>query len=214
MYPDGKSIQYEGQFKDDRPFGKFNYYSPEGKINATIVHLSAEKSKAVFYHDNGAVMSEGIFINKLKDSLWYTYTKQNELSTIEPYKKNKLDGVKLVFYLEGQQDGKPKILRKESYKDSSLNGIYEAFYTNGKLKQKGAYDMGAPSGSWEDYSLKGTVIKRFAYKNGVLHGWVYQFDDQGKVVNKRFFKNGVLLKEKELETYLTSCKEKGLDPEE
>jgi hypothetical protein len=47
-----------------------------------------------------------------------------------------------------------------------------------------------------------------------LHGWVYQFDDQGKVVNKRFFKNGVLLKEKELETYLTSCKEKGLDPEE
>lgn len=213
MYPDGKTIQYEGQFKDDKPVGKFIYYSPSGKLNAEILHLSIEKSKAVFYHDNGQIMSEGMFRNKLKDSLWYNYSKLGELSSIEPYKFNKLNGIKIIFYLEGQQDNKPKILRKESYKDSLLNGPYESFFTDGKLKQKGTYSVGVPSGTWEDYSVKGKVIKRYTYKNGVLHGWVYQFDDKGVEINKRFFKNGLLLKEKELEIFLKECEQKGIDPE-
>ncbi|MFM8241310.1 MAG: toxin-antitoxin system YwqK family antitoxin, partial [Crocinitomicaceae bacterium] len=94
-----------------------------------------------------------------------------------------------------------------------LNGSYEAFFTDGKLKQKGNYSAGVPTGTWEDYSVKGKVLKRFTYKNGVLHGWVYQFDDKGVEINRRFFKNGLLLKEKELEIYLKECEQKGLDPE-
>ena len=213
MYSDGESILYEGQFKDDKPYGKFTFYTKEGKVNATIIHLSQEKSRAIFYHDNGEIMSEGIFMDKLKDSLWYSYTKAGELSSIEAYVKNKLNGVKLLFYLEGQENDKPKILRKEAYMDSLLHGACESFYSNGKIKQKGAYQLGIPTGTWEDFSLSGKVIKRYTYKNGMLHGWVYQYNESGNETNKRFFNKGSLLKDKDLEAYLRQCVEKGIDPE-
>ena len=213
MYPDGKSVLYEGQFKDDQPYGKFIYYTQEGKINAVIQHLDITKSKAIFYHDNGQVMTEGQFFKKMKDSLWYNYSKYGELSSIESFKNNKLNGLKIVFYLEGQQDDKPKILRKENYVDSLLHGAYETFYSDGKLKQKGAYTFGVPIGTWEDFSIKNKVVKKYTYKNGVLNGWIYQYDDQGKILNKRFFKNGVLLKAAELDAYLEECSKKGIDPE-
>jgi len=212
MHQDGKTLQYEGQFKDDKPYGKFIYYSTEGKINAEIIHFSNEKSRATIYYDNGSVMSEGFYQSKMRDSIWYNYSRNGELSSIEPYKLNKLHGLKSIFYLEGQQDNKLKILRKEGYEDSLLSGSYESFFMNGELKQKGFYVKGTPTGTWEDYSIKGIVIKRFTYKDGVLHGWVYQFDEQGNEVYKRFFKKGKLLRDKELEAYLDECGKMGIDP--
>src|SRR5690554_1764970 len=55
-------IRYKGQFKDNRPVGKFIYYYPNGKVRSIINHdENSNRSEAYFYHLNEKLIAHGIY---------------------------------------------------------------------------------------------------------------------------------------------------------
>ncbi|RMG80769.1 MAG: hypothetical protein D6707_05880, partial [Bacteroidetes bacterium] len=61
-YPDGKKY-IEGTFKDGKRTGIFRQYHENGVLAARLIYsLNHDTVKAEFFHENGNIMSKGIYI--------------------------------------------------------------------------------------------------------------------------------------------------------
>ncbi|MDQ3101147.1 MAG: hypothetical protein M3R08_07155, partial [Bacteroidota bacterium] len=50
------TLRYEGQFKDDLPFGEFKHYDEEGRLTTTQIYLSdGMSSLAKHFHSDGSL---------------------------------------------------------------------------------------------------------------------------------------------------------------
>jgi antitoxin component YwqK of YwqJK toxin-antitoxin module len=57
-------------------------------------------------------------------------------------------------------------------------GIWEYYYTDGKLMYRGSYKNGKEEGIWEGYHSNGQLMYKGSYKNGVKDGiWEEYFPD-------------------------------------
>lgn len=213
-YPNLNTYQYKGQFKDDKPVGTFIYYSEENKLKAIIKHTpNSKRSEAVYYHDNGKVMSIGIFINQLKDSTWKNFGPSERISSIENYKAGKLHGKRIVYYIPQTLEDKSLIKSIESnYVNGELDGLYQEFFDIGGIKISGKYILGKKTGEWIHNNPNGTKMMFERYKNGVYHGWQHGYDENGKELGKKYYFNGKYLQGKELDAKLKYLKDNGLDP--
>lgn len=214
LYPDGKVLQYKGQFKDDVPVGNFYYFYPGGEVRAVIENVpNTKRSYGTYYFVNREVMAFGAFYDQKKDSIWINYNNQGLIMSTEEFKNDKLNGARIVFYLDGQElEGKLNPYSIAFYKDDVLNGEYKELFSNGKLKLKGNYVDGNKEGEWIEYNLTGVVVGKVRYKNGQTHGWAYAYDSKGKQISQTMYRNGIILKGKDLEDFLARCKKTGMDP--
>ncbi len=213
-YPESKIPQYRGQFVDDKPVGEFYYFHPTGEVRAIIEHIpNSLRSYATYYHKNKEVMSEGAFWNQKKDSVWTHFDAEGLITEVEEYKNDLLNGRKQTFFIETQREsGKLQVLTISYYKDNQLHGDFKEFFSNGKLKKQGKFELGNKVGEWVEYNLNGQLVGKVRYKNGLVHGWAYGYDANGKVIKETLYVDGVLLEGKDKETYLNFCKKKGIDP--
>lgn len=213
-YPNSNSLQYQGQFKDNKPVGIFTYYYPEGQVKAVIEHLKdGHKSKATFYFENKMMMSDGFYLDQKKDSTWVNYNPEGLVLSIEDFKNDKLNGKKVIYYLEGQlETEKLNPLSISTYKNDTLNGEYKEFFTSGKLKLIGSYVAGKMEGRWLEYHPNGNILKISKFKNDRLHGWTITYTKDGKENGKVMYQFGEKLLDKDLENYLKLCEKKGIDP--
>jgi antitoxin component YwqK of YwqJK toxin-antitoxin module len=207
-YPGVNVFQYKGQFKDDKPIGTFTYYYPSSKLKAVIKHIpGTNRSEAVYYHENGFVMSKGIFINLKKDSVWCNYGPSGRLSNKETYKDDLLDGFKTVYYVpEDPNDRSQFVLSLATYVQGKLNGEYTEYFEGGAVKVKGSYDMDRKSGLWTTNDVTGFKMCEEGYRNGVKHGWSMAFDENGKIIGKQYYLDGRHIQGKELETRINQLK--------
>jgi len=214
VYPNSKVFQYKGQFKDDKPIGTFTYYYPSSKVKAIIKHNeTTTRSEAFYYHENGNLMSYGIYRNLKKDSVWLNFVPSGRLSTSVTYKNDVLNGKKTIYYVPEDLNDKSKVVSAVSnYSDGKLNGEYFEYFIDGTIKEKGVYIMDKKDGIWERYHTTGKKMTLDRFKNGIRHGWCYAFDASGKETGKIYYFNGKLLKGKELEAKLAELKQKGIDP--
>ncbi len=214
FYPESNVPQYKGQFKDDKPVGVFFYYHPTGEVRAIIEHLpNSPRSYVTFYHKNKEVMSEGVYWNQKKDSTWVNFNSDGLVTETEEYKNDQLNGKKITYFIEAQrEEGKLKVLTVSHYKDNLLHGEFKEFFSNGKLKRIGNFELGDKVGIWTDYNLNGQLVGKVRYKKGLPHGWAYAYDAKGTVIQETLYKNGTQLKGQELLDYLEECKKKGIDP--
>ena len=213
FYENSNVPKYEGEFKDNKPIGLFTYYSQDGKVSARMAHLNERSTRVEFYHKNGTVMSDGFYLDQLKDSIWYNYTSDGEISSIESYKANVLHGPNISYYLENENLQAPAVMRTSFYVDGKIDSEYKEFFKSGKLKVEGNYQKGLPVGAWKEYTNSGELYKTYSFKNGQMHGWVKLFDKNASVLSKTFFKEGEPLLDKKLELYLKECAAKNIDPE-
>lgn len=216
-YPKSRAYEYKGQFKDDRPVGTFTYFYPSTKVKAVIKHDegSVGRSVAVFYHENGNVMSKGIYRNMKKDSIWLNYTPSGRLSTAETYKNDLLHGKKVVYFLPEEVGDRSRVVSAVyNYENGKLNGEVIEYFMNGTIKVKGYYKMDKKDSIWESYHANGKKMMLERYKEGARHGWCYAYDTTGKEMGKQYFYYGRRLEGKELEKRLQSMKEKGINPNE
>ena len=208
-YPDNKVPIYQGQFKDNKPFGEFRYYFSSGKLKAIIQHQNKTNlSNALYYFENDQLMSTGRYKEMKKDSVWTNYNAQGFILSKETYLMDKLNGIRVTYYLEGQGEDKEKVLTIENYKD----GAFESYFVQGINKEKGTYKKNKKEGEWLTFHTNGVIISRCTYRNGLLQGWAYSYDTKGKLLGKTMFNKGVQLKGEELDKYLEFCKQKGIDP--
>ena len=207
--------QYRGQFKDDKPVGKFTYYYESSKVKAIIKHNDVEKGRslAYFYHENGQVMSAGIYRNMKKDSIWVNFTPGGKLSTKEEFKNDQLNGTTYVYFVtEDLQSQTPVVATKKTYKDGVLHGEYIEYFVNGKTKNRGKYVNNKQDGPWEEFHLNGQRAITYRYDDGKKHGYQIAYDETGKRLGEVFYYNGQLIEGDRLKAVLKDLEAKGINP--
>jgi len=83
-------------------------------------------------------------------------------------------------------------IRKENYKNSSLDGNYIEYYKSGDKKTTGTYKNGKKEDVWSGFDLGGIEIKTYIYKNDVLNGEYKELDTDKNIMIKANYKNGKL----------------------
>lgn len=208
LYPGTRVYQYKGQFKDDKPVGTFMYYYQSSKLKAIVKHIEgSNRSEAQFYHDNGVIMSKGIYLDLKKDSVWSNFGPSGRLSNKETYKADVLNGKKTIFFVSEDPNDKSQIVSSISnYKDGVLEGEFVEYFDGGSIKEKGNYLNGKKSGFWMKYSITGSIMIEESFKEGLRNGWTKSFDESGKEVGKQYYLQGRVIKGKELEVRLNQIK--------
>lgn len=215
-YPKSSALEYKGQFKNDKPVGVFTYYYPSTKVKAVIKHgENTSRSEAYFYHENGVLMSFGIYQNMKKDSVWLNFGPSGRISYKETYKNDVLDGLKTVYFIsENLEDRSSKISALSMYKAGKLNGEFKEYFDSGQVKTTGTFQEDKKVGIWEQFHPNGKKMSLTRYKDGQRHGWCQAFDETGKEVSKLYYFHGKLKQGKDLELLMRQMKEKGLNPNE
>jgi antitoxin component YwqK of YwqJK toxin-antitoxin module len=86
------------------------------------------------------------------------------------------DGKKIGIWEEYWSNG--KLWYKGSYKNGERDGIWEWYYDNGQLVSKGPYINGKRDGYWEKYFDNGNLYSKGSYKNDKKDGiWEEWFKD-------------------------------------
>lgn len=186
----GKKI-YEGQFRDDIPYGEFRYYYPEGKLKAiSKFYDNGIQSFTITYFNNGFKMAEGRFINEKRDSLWKFYSEYDgKLVAEEMYLDGKKNGLSRTFYAG---EGVAEIL---TWEEDSREGNWEQYFSDGKLKIKGTYKKNENEGEVTAYYPSGKVLYSGYYHNGFRIGtWTY-YDVKGNIEKREYYKDGMMVKE-------------------
>lgn len=215
-YPRSIAVQYEGQFKDDKPVGTFKYYYPSRKIQAIIKHdENSNRSYAEFFHESGNTLSKGMYINMKKDSIWKNYAPSGRLSSTETFKNDTLNGLKIIYYLPEDLYNKNKtIASKTYYKNGKVEGEKIEYFDTGIIKTQGNFENNAKHGVFITNHPNGKVMNLERYKNGTLHGWCIVKDGAGKETSRVYYYNGERLEGKKLEQKLQYLKSKGINPNE
>ena len=213
-YPKSIALQYKGQFIDDKPVGDFFYYYPSKSLQAIIKHdVNSSRSSAIFYSENGVILAKGIYNTMKKDSIWLNFAPSGRLSSSETYKKDTLNGQKIIYYLP--EDFNDKTQRKMSvsnYTDGKLNGEKIEYFESGIIKSKGTYINNVKNGVWETNHPNGKVMNQERFKNGELHGWCIAKDENGLETGRIYFYYGERLEGKKLEFKMKQFKELGINP--
>jgi antitoxin component YwqK of YwqJK toxin-antitoxin module len=192
-YPNVKAFKYTGQFKDDKPYGKFMYYRENGTCEAIIDFADNGKTgRSKMFHNSGYLMAMGKYINQKKDSIWLYFDDRGTISYQEKYLGGLLNG-QTVYYYE-PKEGKLPVARYEYYEDDILNGEFREYHENMKLKAEGNYLDGNLHGKIKYYHGNGKLQKICRYKHAVKHGFWIFYNEEGKQVGDKLYWEGLLLK--------------------
>ncbi len=184
-YERGKLV-YEGQFKDDVPYGTFHYYHANGTLKSTTDFLQGvHKVKTIIYHENGHKASEGLFVDQQKEGTWNYYANNDNLIKVENfsqgkregtwrvysvetgtlleeknYYQDKLQGAHVTYYVDGT------VSLEENYLNGKLNGRATAYYPkNHQISSTGEYLKGIRIGTWDFYDASGKIRSTVEYQD-------------------------------------------------
>jgi len=184
-YANGNT-RYEGQFRNNRPYGTFTYYTEKGNVEA-INRFSDDGiiAQAEIYHPNGKLLAEGNFVNKKKNGHWKYYSDlDGKCVAEENYSKGLLDGKSITYYAESGN-----ILEVMNYKKGKREGQYKKYFPDGvTLMSEGFYLNDQLHGRFVSYHPNGNVQAKGEYSNGIQTGnWEY-FDEEGIMLSEEEFK--------------------------
>lgn len=192
-FKNSSAFQYVGQFKDDKPTGKFSYFYETGQLKAKMDFLADGKTcYALMYHESGYLMAKGKYIDQKKDSTWVQYDDRGVISYQEDYKNGMLHGQRVVFYEPSA--GQYKVMEYSYWENNVLNGEFKKFHPNSKVAEEGNYLDGNKNGEIKHYHPNGKIALIERYKYAVKHGYQVVFDETGKQVGFKLYWEGVELK--------------------
>lgn len=190
-YPNSKAIRYKGQFKDDKPYGKFRYYFGNGNpMSVMEFDESGKTSKAILYHESGNIMSEGKFVGRDKSGTWKYYGEDGKLKSEENFEKGKKEGLAKVFFDDG------KVAETVQYENDVKVGDWVTYYDNGQIREEARYVAGKMEGTYTKYFKDGKVLATGSYTAGLKSGgWKYYLDN-GNLEAQELWKAGKMVKTK------------------
>ncbi|MBQ7984574.1 MAG: hypothetical protein IJ250_02935 [Bacteroidales bacterium] len=177
----------KGTYKDGIPEGEFTYYNKKGVLERRNTYSDkGRKMHCELLYKDGKIKAKGNYINKKKEGVWIYHNQKGIKITEENYKnglKNGKetnwdnDGKNIVMsaeYKDGKKNGEFfKSLYAEGYytayyKDDLLDGEYNEYGFDKKLKVKGQFENGLKQGMWLVYDQSGSVIQKLFYKDDVF----------------------------------------------
>jgi antitoxin component YwqK of YwqJK toxin-antitoxin module len=157
----GNHLLYEGEFKDNKPVGRFKYYYPNDSLRA-IMHFQKEGKVAYaqLFHLTGKKMGEGKYVQEIKDSIWIYFDESGILISKDNYVMGKRNGI-VKQYLDG------KNLRSQTtYVNGELEGKASYFYPNGIEVATGYYKNSLKTGPWIFKEENGKIKEKELYIDG------------------------------------------------
>ena len=216
VHPGTRVFMSRGEFKDNKPVGKFVYFYKSSKTKAVVNHnaLRTGRSVAYLYHEStGKAMSIGIYSNLKKDSVWQNFTPSGRLSNTETYKDDKLDGIKKIYFVPEDPSDKSRIVATiMTYKAGELHGEYKEYFLSKKIKVRGNYTNNKQTGAWEEFHINGQRAATYRYDAGRKHGYAIAYDTKGARLGEAFYYYGRRLDGKPLEDMLKEIEKKGMNP--
>ncbi|MBK6526554.1 MAG: toxin-antitoxin system YwqK family antitoxin [Crocinitomicaceae bacterium] len=206
-YDNSGVYKYTGQFKDDKPYGKFVYYYETGEVEA-VINFSDDGSVGYskMYHESGYLMARGKYTNQLKDSTWIYFDDRGIVSYQEEYKNGKLNGIKVVYYQP--VNGQYLIAKYFNYRDDLMHGEFKTYHPSTALESEGSYDNGKLHGTIKYYYPNGKYLRIERYNYGVRHGYWIFYNDDGTQAGYKLFWEGKELKGEALAKKEAELKEK------
>jgi antitoxin component YwqK of YwqJK toxin-antitoxin module len=194
-------LVYEGEFKNNKPLGKFKYYYPNDSVRA-IMHfkLDGKVAYAKLFHLNGIRMGEGKYIQEIKDSTWLYYDESGKLLSKDNYSMGKKNGVSYVYLPNG------KLAEERQYKMDVQHGPFKQYIDGKRLRGEGNYLDGQLDGKATYYYPNSVEVATGYYKNGMKNGpWIYK-EESGKIKERELYINGKLASAKETEAFFQKNK--------
>ncbi len=175
-YEKGKLV-YEGQFKDNIPYGTFRYYHENGKLKSVSdFQQGVHRVKATIYHENGHKASEGVFIDQQKEGIWHYYSDKDTLIATEQYDKGERSGQWRTY-----SPSSGLLLDERNYTRGKLNGNHTSYYVNGAVNLEENYLNGKRNGLCTAYYPNRHVSSSGNYRNGFRDGEWNSYDAAGKI---------------------------------
>jgi antitoxin component YwqK of YwqJK toxin-antitoxin module len=183
--------KYEGQFRNDKPFGKFTYYHTNGKVKAiTNYSLDGQIARTKMFDTDGLLEAEGKFLDKQKDSTWIFYFKGGAtISSTEEWKNGKKDGMVKTYYPSG------KLSTECPFVNDQPHGLCKEYFTTGTIKKEYTYEHGLLEGTFKIYHLNGLPDAVGKYQKSLKVGDWVEYLENGKIKTRRTFRGGILYKE-------------------
>ena len=182
---------YEGQFVDDIPVGKFNYYYPSGHLKICIEYFEngrLNRTKIFFDADKEKLQAQGNYLDKKKDSVWNYYNEKEHLIAIENYRNGLKHGEFKVFNQQGQ------LTLVSEYERDTLLGQSKEYYENGALFRIISYEKGMRSGLFELFYAEGNLLLKGNYKKDVRDSIWTTYSESGNIDFLDYYFEGVLKK--------------------
>jgi len=140
--------------EEDRRQGYWEEYYENGDIKSK----GKEDGMMHEYYDDGTLITEGEFIDGLKDGPWFY--EMGDHTEKGSYRDGLRNGEWNYFYPNN------KLSFKGSFIDGVPNGKHEFYYTNGKLQREEFYEMGVKYGTWKTYNDLNQVVFTITFKDG------------------------------------------------
>ncbi len=193
-YYQNGNIQYSGYFKDNKPVGEFKRYDQNGVLKVEMFYKeNSVKIYSKFYYPGKILQAEGIYVGKLKDSIWNYYSvdgfKINEI----PYQYDKKHGTEKKYYQNGN------LTEKSEWKNGVNDGLTIRYYESGKVMMRIFYMNGILDGEYNVYGSDENILIQGQYENNKREGkWIY-YKENGHIKDELNYINGEAENQEELE---------------
>ncbi len=181
----GSSLELLGNIPD----GEVKEFNEQDQV-ITLAHYKNNKlnGELVRYTDSGKELLRENYVDGFLegDAVYFTFTKDDILTTKCSYKNSRLTGERTLT----QQNGVVRC--RETYKNGHLDGTRTCFYANGTQERNETYAGGKLNGTRELFFPDGKIWYREKYTNGRLDGERLCFYPGGKVFLEEFYADGLL----------------------
>ena len=170
--------KFEGSFKNGIQEGLTKEWYTDGKLESECNYKNDEKDGLCKkWYSNGNQKFECNFKNGKKEGLHIYWNENGDWTSIKNYDLKGLEKfLKKEDLSQEIRDMLPtKVTRIRTnydrevlYKNTSIlfSGVYQEYYTNGKLKRTEVYVMGIKSESWKTFNEIGEKVLDIYYKDG------------------------------------------------
>lgn len=197
---DGIRVKTESNFRNNELDGYYKEYDINGKLMLTLLYregrlietvkedniISEEKTE---YYSDGIIKSQGLFKKGKAVGLHKTFSKEGKEIIAEIFNDDGILISKGVIDEEGFKTGLwqefysyGKLSQKGKYKANKRDGEWVFYNTNGTIEQSGNFKDGFYSDEWTWYYPNGNLWKKEEYLNGLLDGKYTEYDMAGNII--------------------------------
>lgn len=163
----------------------YKYLDPNNNKTLSTGETKGGKLSFKKYDKNGYIISEGVLNKGLEDGIWKFYNSGGVVVRMTNFKEGVESGEYKMFF----EDSKT-IKEKATYVDGKLDGLYEEFFANGKIKSRGYFQDDAKVGEWIEFYPNGKIQRRVFFLDGEVNGTSQSFDGMGNPTIEEYYKNG------------------------
>lgn len=177
---------YEGDFKDNKEVGTFDYFYPDGTLRIRNVYTKpGEYCSHEAYDQKGRKLATGFYNKKNRDGHWNFYAESGKLIKSAEYRMGIKEGQHVIFTSAGDT------AELTTYKDNHRDGRWwKRVNLNGYIT--GTYVKGGLEGKLVEYDGNGKLCREGYYHNGVKHGNYFYYED-GVLTVEEHWNDGTLM---------------------